>query len=62
MARQIKRVRRCIICHVGHAEVPDRNTHHKRLAVCRQCHGQRLLGDLRKIVASQAHDRGDEPT
>ena len=44
--------KRCVICGVGPREVPDRERMggkpYKR--ICCQCHGKRLLGDLRGIM------------
>jgi len=49
----------CIVCHERPPEVPDRNSTSRRKAVCRKCHGERLLGDLRSIVADRARSVQD---
>lgn len=42
---------RCVICGIGPREVPDRERMGRPVKmVCRKCHGQRLLGDLRTIM------------
>jgi hypothetical protein len=47
---------KCKVCGVGEAVVPDRNGPPIGLkGICRACHGDRLLGDLRKIIV--AHER-----
>jgi hypothetical protein len=42
--------RLCKLCRKNPAAVPDRESGSSRIAVCRQCHGQRLLGDMRQIM------------
>lgn len=45
--------RMCILCGKEPAAVPDRESNdHRAKKVCRQCHGKRLLGDLRAIMAT----------
>lgn len=43
----------CIVCGVRPREVPDRNRMPGRpiKLVCRQCHSERLRGDLQRIFA-----------
>lgn len=48
---------KCIVCHEQTAEVPDRNTMSLRKRVCRHCHAQRLMGDLRHVLATHASRR-----
>jgi len=40
----------CIICRKREAVLPDRNSHSARKRVCRECHADRLQGDLRRIL------------
>lgn len=40
----------CVVCHQGPREVPDRDSMSPAKKVCRKCHGERLRGDLRKIM------------
>lgn len=42
----------CIVCNERPREVPDRNCMPGRpiKRVCRQCHGERLRGDLNRIL------------
>jgi len=49
----------CIVCHERKAEVPDRE---RRTAwgtkrVCRQCHADRLMGDVNRILRFEAEKR-----
>lgn len=45
-----KQKRLCIICRTRPAEVPDRNAMGRLVnRLCRQCHGDRLQGDLKLI-------------
>lgn len=46
----------CVICRKGKAEAPDRNYYPSRKKrVCRKCHAQRLLDDLKIIL--DRHER-----
>lgn len=46
-----RHVRPCIICHTRPAEVPDRTRMGRPIKrVCRECHAERLRGDLEKIL------------
>lgn len=48
--------RTCVVCHKNPPELPDRTRMGRPIRrVCRECHGKRLLGDLREIMAE--HDR-----
>lgn len=40
----------CIVCYKRDAELPDRNTMSPRKRVCKECHRDRLTGDLRNIL------------
>lgn len=41
----------CIVCGENPSEVPDRNRMGRPIKrVCRQCHGDRLAGDLQRIM------------
>ena len=41
----------CELCHARPAAVPDRNRPGRLVArVCRECHAERLRGDLREIL------------
>ena len=43
--------RLCIICHVNPAQVPDRERMGRPIKrVCRECHRDRLVGDLQRIM------------
>jgi len=54
----MKPKRLCIICHERPAEVPDREQPGRPInRLCRKCHGARLAGDLRTIVASSLERR-----
>ena len=47
----MKKVKLCILCRQHPAEVPDRNRPGRPIkAVCRQCHGRRLAGDLEEVL------------
>lgn len=41
---------KCIVCREREAAVPDRNKPGNKKRVCRQCHGERLRGDIIGIV------------
>lgn len=44
-------IKLCVLCGVRPREVPDRERMGRPIKrVCRQCHGQRLIGDVRKIM------------
>lgn len=48
----------CIVCHVAPAEVPDRERMGKPVKrLCRMCHADRLLADLRKIRDGEIRDQ-----
>ncbi len=49
----------CKICQKDKAVVPDRNGTSSRKEVCRKCHGERLLGDLRYIMKTEKKKRED---
>jgi hypothetical protein len=53
-----RKQRMCILCRKNPAAVPDRNKHSSRKEVCRQCHADRLRGDLARIL--KAHERRNE--
>jgi cytochrome c553 len=41
----------CSVCHEREAKIPDRNRPTDRtLRICRQCHADRLIGDLKTIM------------
>ena len=43
--------RMCIICRERPAELPDRNAMGRPIEkVCRQCHGDRLRGDVARVL------------
>jgi len=48
--------KKCKLCGKQPAVVPDRESMSPAKAVCRSCHGNRLLGDLRNIMA-EAQER-----
>lgn len=59
----------CVVCQERPAEVPDRERMGRPTKrVCRHCHGERLLGDLRriqqqhekKLAAARVFARGEE--
>jgi hypothetical protein len=53
-ARAPYQKRMCILCGKEPAVVPDRDSNdHRTKKVCRQCHGKRLLGDLRAIMSTE---------
>jgi hypothetical protein len=42
---------KCVVCHERKAEVPDRERMGRPInRVCRQCHAERLRGDVAKIL------------
>lgn len=46
----VAKKRLCIVCRTRPAEVPDRNAMGYPIKkVCRQCHGDRLQGDLKRV-------------
>jgi hypothetical protein len=48
----------CELCRLRPATVPDRNRPGRLVnRVCTQCHGRRLVGDLRHIIALDANGR-----
>jgi hypothetical protein len=47
----------CIVCGKGPREVPDRDSGSNVKKVCRPCHGKRLQGDLRAILAHAQNQR-----
>lgn len=51
--------RLCIVCGKNQAVLPDRERMGRRVArVCRECHGERLRGDLRQVMV--AHQKQEE--
>jgi hypothetical protein len=40
----------CVICREREARVPDRESGNSRKRVCRECHAERLTGDLRRVL------------
>jgi len=45
-----KRKRKCRLCKKNEATIPDRDTPWRQTPdICRECHGKRLLGDLRAV-------------
>lgn len=55
MAIKIKAPRLCIVCGERPAAVPDRNdgASARRKKVCRECHTQRLVGDMKLVIRAQ---------
>ena len=50
---------KCKICGIGEAEVRDRdNPTDPRKMICSKCHGKRLLGDIRGIMAIYKRRKG----
>ena len=41
---------KCILCHERDAVVPDRESGTNRKKVCRRCHAERLIGDLKVVL------------
>lgn len=54
--------RLCIVCRKRPAIVPDRNKMSSRIEVCRECHRERLMGDLRIVLAvhNKRRELGDD--
>lgn len=53
-------MRLCVVCGKRPAEVPDRNRPGRPVKrVCGPCHGARLLGDLRRVVAEHEKAKGE---
>ncbi len=55
-------MRKCIDCHNNKAEVPDRNRTGRPIKrICRECHGDRLVGDFSAILRrKQRKEQADE--
>lgn len=52
--------RMCIVCHQRPPTVPDRYTMGRPITrVCSECHGERLAGDMQRILLRR---RLSEPT
>jgi hypothetical protein len=49
----------CKLCGKNPKEVPDRESGSPNKAICRQCHGRRLQGDLREIM--RRHSAQEKP-
>ena len=48
-------MRKCKICSINEATVPDRNKPwSRRLSICSECHMNRLRGDLAYIMAVES--------
>lgn len=48
----------CIVCGRRPAEVPDREAQGSTVKrVCRECHGERLAGDLRRALKESLRRR-----
>ena len=43
-------MKKCIVCHKREAQLPDRSTTSMRKRVCRECHAERLRGDLVHVL------------
>ena len=52
-----KRKRLCIVCRERPPVVPDRDSMSSAKRVCRECHEQRLRGDLATILYRPRDDR-----
>ena len=51
----------CIVCHERKAELPDRERMGRPIKrVCRQCHSDRLRGDMVKILEHEKRKREEE--
>lgn len=51
-------VMKCIVCNVNEAEVPDRERMGRPIKrVCKQCHSDRLKGDLLHILKVEAEKK-----
>lgn len=51
-------MKKCTICGVRDAELPDRDQPGRPIkALCRQCHGERLQGDLERIMQRHQPER-----
>jgi hypothetical protein len=50
-------MKKCKLCGIGEAVVPDRNSRSSKISVCRKCHAERLLGDIRNISADWIRKR-----
>lgn len=49
--------KKCIVCHERKPEVPDRNVQGRPIKkLCKHCHRERLIGDLKNIHA--IHKKG----
>lgn len=45
-------MKKCNVCRVREAQVPDREQPGRPIKrICRQCHADRLIGDLKRILA-----------
>jgi hypothetical protein len=50
---------KCVICHEREARVPDRDRPGRPIKrVCRECHAERLIGDL-KVIMDEEKRRKD---
>lgn len=46
----VKKPKLCVVCREHPPEVPDRESGSPVKRVCRRCHAERLLGDLRRLT------------
>jgi len=51
--------RKCKICGLREATMPDRETGGKSLTICGYCHGERLKNDLRRILYLEKQRKED---
>jgi hypothetical protein len=50
--------RLCTVCREREAVLPDRNREPSQIRrICRECHAERLRGDLRHVLAVEAKRR-----
>lgn len=53
-------MKKCSICHIRPAEVPDRNIQGRPIKrICKQCHIERLKGDLGRILGNYDRNKKD---
>ena len=51
---------KCIRCHAREAVLPDRYSMSPRKKICRECHADRLKGDLKVILRAATGKGSDE--
>ena len=50
----------CIVCHEREAVLPDRNNPGRPVKrICRQCHADRLIGDLKAILVEEERRKAE---